>query len=89
MSKVLDFLWYKVLSTQISYSYMKNLIFVFHGPSGERKIWVPALNIPNIFYWPFSNILNIFLLRVHQLPNHLSEYMVVSYQWMQNAERVL
>ena len=32
----------------------KTLIFVlFQGPSGMRKIWVMALNLPDIFYWLF------------------------------------
>ena len=65
------------------------LIFVFQGPSGMRKTWVPALNSPDFFYGPFFNLLNIFSHGVHQLPNYLSEYMVVAYQWMQNDERVL
>ena len=32
----------------------KTLIFVlFQGPSGMRKNWVMALNLPDIFYWLF------------------------------------
>ena len=41
------------------------------------------------FYGPFFNLLNNFSHGVHQLPNYLSEYMVVAYQKMQNDERVL
>ena len=67
----------------------KTLIFVIQGPSGIRKTWVPALNFPDFFYGPFSNLLNNFSHGVHQLPNYLSEYMVVAYQKMQNDERVL
>ena len=67
----------------------KTLIFVFQGPSGMRKTWVLALNLPDIFYGPFFNHLNNFSHGVHQLPNYLSEYMVVAYQKMQNDERVL
>ena len=43
----------------------------------------------NVFHWPFFNISNHFSHRVHQLPNYLSEYKVVAYQWMHNDERVL
>ena len=67
----------------------KTLIFVFQGPSGMRKTWVFALNFPDFFYGPFFNLLNNFSHGVHQLPNYLSEYMVVAYQKMQNDERVL
>ena len=54
-----------------------------------RKNWVMALDVPDIFYWPFFNILNNISHRVHQLPNYLSEYIVVAYQWMQNNKSVL
>ena len=67
----------------------KTLIFVFQGPSGMRKTWVFALNFPDFFLWAIFNLLNNFSHGVHQLPNYLSEYMVVAYQTMQNDERVL
>ena len=63
-------------------------IFVFHVPIGIRNVWVPALNLPDIFYWPF-NPLNNFSHSAHQRLSYLSEYRVVAYQGMQNDERGL
>ena len=67
----------------------ETLIFVLHGPSGMIKTWLLALNLRDIFYGQFFYHLNNFSHGVHQLPNYLSEYMVVAYQKMQNGEWVL
>ena len=51
------------------------------------KLWISL----TYFHWPLEKIyiLNHFSLKLHQLPNYLSEYKDVAYQWMQNDARVL
>ena len=70
----------------------KTLIFVFQGPSGMRKTWVPTLNFPDFFmghfFLTFYTIFHIGYTNFQTTCQNI-KYMVVAYQKVQNDDRVL